>query len=481
MAESVRGKLKSGIIWSTIQNFALKGVGFVLGIILARLLSPSDYGLVAMLSIFLAISDQITNAGMSAALVQKHNCSDVDYSTAFVVNFAMSLVMYAVLFFSAPWIAKFYEQPILCALTRVIAINMVLKTFTLVYGAKLYIASDFKSIAQINVIISFASGIVGVILAYEGFGVWALAIQGLSSTIISVIIYPLYAKWKPSLKFSKKSFKEMFGYGSKLMVAGIGSSIMNNLQNIAIGKVYSSSDLGFYNKGQGIPATLSDVTYSVLGNVAFPVMSEIKDDKEHLLSVYKKSLFLTAMIIFPVMVLFALLAKPLVIILYTDKWLPCVAFMVWFSMAKMFYPLSALNISILNASGRSGTFLLMDMSKYPLMIIMLLITIPLGPKAMAIGSFATSFICFFINAYFPGKLYNYGALKQIKDWRYILLSVAIMSACVIGILYVFDNIWAQAIIGGVVGIAIYIICCFAFKIADRKAIMNHIKIKLSRK
>lgn len=470
MSESVREKIKSGVLWSSIQNMAIQGVSFVLGIILARLLSPSDYGLVAMLSIFMALSDQVTNAGMSTALIQRHDCSNLDFSTAFVVNFTMSLVMYAVLFFSAPWIARFYNQPILCTLTRVIAINMILKSFTIVHSSKLYIASDFKSIAQINVIISISSGIIGIILAYKGLGVWALAIQGIASNFISIIIYPLYTKWKPSLRFSKKSFKEMFGYGSKLMIAGIGSSIFNNIQNIAIGRIYSSSDLGFYNKGQTLPVTLSNITYSVLGNVAFPVMSEIKNDKEHMLNVYKKSLFLTALIIFPLMTLLALLAKPLVVILFTSKWLPCAVFMFWFCMAKMFYPLSALNISILNASGHSGTFLLMDMSKYPLLIIVLFITIPIGPKAMAIGSFVTSFSCFFINTYFPGKLYDYGVLKQIKDWRYIILSVAIMSVFVIAILNLFNNIWAQAIIGGLTGCTIYILCCLLFKIIDKKKI-----------
>ena len=479
MVESVSGKIKRGVFWNGLQNILLKGVSFIISIILARLLNPSDYGLIGMLSIFMALSNTLTDAGMSNALVQRHNCTALDYSTVFVTNMVMSVVMYVALFFSAPWIAHFYNQPILCNLTRVVGLGIILSAVNTVHRAKLNIAVDFKSQAKINVISSITSGIIGVTLAYMGFGVWSLVIQGLANTGIAMILFPLFTKWKPSIRFSKESFNHLWSYGSKLVAAGVGATLLNNIQNIAIGKVYSSSDLGFYTKGQSTPQMLSDTLYSVLGNVAFPVMSEIKDDKEHLVNVYRKSLFITAMIVFPMMILLALLSRPLVIIMFTEKWLPCVVFMQWFCLARIFTPLSSLNISILNASGHSGTFMLMDFSKYPLVILILAITIPLGPEAMAIGVFVDTFICFFINAYFPGKYFGYGAIKQIKDWRYIILSVAIMSLAVKGLIYIINNVWLQVLVGGCLGFGVYFACCLLFKVVDRKKVSEIINSAIS--
>lgn len=481
MAESVRGKIKKGVFWNGLQNILLKGVGFVIGIILARLLNPSDYGLIGMLSIFLALSSTLTDAGMSNALVQRHDCTDLDYSTVFVTNMVMSVLMYVALFFSAPWIANFYHQPILCSLTRVVGLGIILSAVNTVHRAQLNIAVDFKSQAKINVESSIISGIIGITLAYCGFGVWSLVIQGLANTVVAMFLFPLFTKWKPSIRFSRESFSHLWSYGSKLVVAGVGSTILNNIQNIAIGKVYSSAELGFYTKGQSTPQMLSDTLYSVLGNVSFPVMSEIKDDKGHLVKVYQKSLFITAMIVLPMMILLALLSRPLVIIMFTEKWLPCVVFMQWFCLARMFTPLSSLNISILNASGHSGTFMWMDFSKYPLIILILAITIPLGPKAMSIGVFIDTFICFFINAYFPGKYFGYGAIRQIKDWRYIILSVAIMSVVVIGLIHIIGNVWLQVIVCGILGLGVYFACCLLFKIIDRKKVFEIINSSISHK
>lgn len=466
MAQSVRSQLLHGVAWNFIEKVLMRSASFVIGIILARLLSPSDFGLVGMLAIFIAISNVFIEGGLAKALIQRQNCSDVDYSTAFVSNVGMSLFIYAILFVSAPWIADFYDEPILTPLTRVLALNFILGAFNIVQRAKLMAAVDFKSLAQINVISVILSGAVGISMAYSGYGVWSLVGQSLFSTIVLIVLFPAYSKWKPSLKFSSTSFKSLFGFGSKLMITGIYSVILNNISTICIGRFYKSHQLGFYARGQQFSEIISSTIFDVLGNVTFPVLSGLQDDKEHLVAVYRKSLYFTAMLIFPIMILMALISRPLVIILLTEKWLPCVVLMQWLFLARMFTPLSAINMNILNAIGRSDLFMMLDFSKAPLVLIILAITIPISVEAITIGSFCSSFICFFINAYLPGRMFEYGALKMIYDWRYIFLSLGIMVLVVLAYLHFVTNIWLQLFGGGLIGGIVYVGCCMLFNIVD---------------
>lgn len=470
MAESVKKQLAHGVLWNFIEKILMEGAQFVIGIILARLLLPSDFGLIGMLAIFVAISNVFIEGGFAKALIQKKECTDLDYSTAFVSNIVMSLVIYAILFVSAPWIAVFYHEPILTDLTRVLALNFVLGSFNIVQRARLMSKVDFKSLAKIKVISVIIGGIIGVAMAYTGFGVWSLVGQTLCATIVLIILFPLYSKWKPSLKFSRASFSQLFGFGSKLMVTGVFSVVINNISTICIGRTYRSSQLGFYTRASNFSQLIAFTVNDVLGTVTFPVLSHLQDDKEHMVAVYRKSLYFTAMIIFPVMILCTLLAKPIIIILITDKWLPCVVFMQWLFLARMFTPLSAINMNILNAVGRSDLFMKLDFSKAPLVILMLIITIPISVEAICIGSFVSSFICFFINAYLPGRMFGYGAWQQIKDWRYIFLSLGIMTVLVVAILFFVPNIWLQLIIGGVVGISSYAACCYYFGVIDKEMI-----------
>ena len=466
MSQSVRSQLLHGVAWNFVEKVLMKGASFVIGIILARLLSPSDFGLIGMLAIFVAISNVFIEGGLAKALIQRKNCQDIDFSTAFVSNVGMSLIIYVVLFLSAPMIADFYNEPILIDLTRILSLNFILGSFNIVQRAKLMANVDFKSLAQINVISTIVSGSIGISMAYYGCGVWSLVGQTLCATIVLLILFPFYSKWRPSIKFSKDSFRQLFGFGSKLMATGAYSVILNNLSTICIGRYYKSSQLGFYTRASQFSEIISSTLFDVLGNVTFPVLSHLQDDHEKMLLVYRKSLFLMAMIIFPMMILCALLSRPMVVILLTEKWLPCVVMMQWLFLARMFTPLSAINMNILNAVGRSDLYMKLDFSKAPLILFVLAITIPISVEAITIGSFCISFICFFINAYLPGKLFGYGAWEQIKDWRYILLSLVIMTATVQLFMYLVSNIWIQMIVGGFIGCCVYIACCFMFKVID---------------
>ena len=476
MVQSVRSQLLHGVAWNFVEKVLIRGVSFFISIILARLLSPSDYGLIGMLAVFVSISNVFIEGGLAKALIQRQDCQDIDFSTAFVANVGMSLVIYLIMFVSAPWIADFYNEPILTPLTRILSLNFILGSFNIVQRAKLMAQVDFKSLAQINVISTIVSGLVGIAMAYWGTGVWALVGQTLCSTIVLIVLFPIYSKWTPSIKFSKDSFSQLFGFGSKLMATGVYSVVLNNISTICIGRFYKSSQLGFYTRASQFSEMISSTLYDVLGNVTFPVLSHLQDDREKLIAVYRKSLFLTAMIIFPIMILCALLARPMVLILLTEKWLPCVVLMQWLFLARMFTPLSAINMNILNAIGRSDLFMKLDFSKAPLILVVLAITIPISVEAITIGSFCISFICFFINAYLPGRIFGYGAIKMIHDWRYIFLSIAIMVIVVFAFLHMISNVWLQLFGGGIIGLIVYIVCCLMFKLIDDD-MLRMLKIK----
>ena len=466
MTQSVRSQLLHGVVWNFVEKVLIRAATFFIGIILARLLSPSDYGLIGMLAVFISISGVFIEGGLAKALIQRQNCQNIDYSTAFVTNVGMSIIIYVIMYASAPWIADFYGEPILIDLTRILSLNFILGSFNIVQRAKMMARVDFKSLAQINVISTIVSGIIGIAMAYYGYGVWALVGQALCSTIVLIILFPIYSKWKPSLEFSMSSFRQLFGFGSNLMVTGVYAVVLNNISTICIGKFYRSGQLGFFTRASQFSELISTTSYEVIGNVTFPVLSELQDDKTRLIKVYRKSLFFTAMFIFPIMVLTSLLARPTIIILLTEKWLPCVVLIQWLCLARMFTPLSAINMNILNAVGRSDLFMKLDLSKLPLILLTFAITIPISVEAIAIGDFVSTFICFFINAYLPGRMFGYGAWEQIKDWRYIILSILIMVGVVCLILSLIENVWLQLFIGGLVGLLVYLGSCVLFNVIN---------------
>lgn len=469
---SIKQKTIKGILWNAIEKFLVKGTSFAISIFLARILSPSDYGLIGMLAVFIALSNVFIESGFAKALIQKQDCTDTDYSTAFYSNLGISVFIYLSFFVLAPYVAQFYNEPLLCDVLRILSINFVLGAFNIVQRAKLMARMDFKSLAKINFIGTLIGGIGGLAMAYTGWGVWALVGQTIVSTVVMLFLFPHYSQWKPKLVFSSKSFKDLFGFGSKLLISGTVATVVNNIATIAIGKTYKSSQLGFYAKATNFADLIALTVNDILGTVTFPVLSELQNDKERMVAVYQKSLFFSAMVIFPVMILMALLAKPMILALLTEKWLPAVILLQIMCLAKMFTPLSAINLNLLNAIGRSDLFMKVDLSKIPLILIVLAITIPISVKAIVLGSLFNTFVCFFINTYYPGKLFGYGAWKQIKDWKYIFLSLIIMAVVVILYLQIVSNAWVQFIGGGIIGILTYIACCFKLKLLDWSTIKS---------
>ena len=468
MNGGLKQKAYSGIIWKFVEQASVGIVGFVISIVLARLLTPSDYGLIGMLAIFMALSTTIIDSGFGSALIQKKNRTEKDLNTVFIFNIFISVVCYTILFFCAPFIASFYKTPLLIEILRVLGLNLIINSFNSIQRTQLTIKIDFKTTTKVSFTGSVSGGIIGIVMAYMGFGVWALVAQSITSTIFASVVLWICSKWRPSLIFSFTSLKGLFNYGSKLLFAGIYSITLNNLYNIIIGKFCQAKELGTYTRAYQLPELISGTLNSVINSVTFPLLSSINDDRERMISAYSKMLSMTAFIIFPVMTLLAILSHSFVEVLLTKKWIAVVPLMQWLCFARMMTPISSLNLNILKASGRSDLFLWTDLSKLPLTVLNMIITIPMGIKYVALGSTIVTFICYFINAYFPGKIFGYGAKQQIRDCFKVIVAVLVMTAVTVPLLYFIQNQYLTLIIGGIIGVISYLQVSYVLKIQELK-------------
>ena len=478
MAESVRNKFFSGVAWSFIQNIASKGLSFVFMILLTRLLTPGDYGLIGMLSIFIAISEVFILSGFGEALIQKKNCTDDDYSTAFYFNVAIAVLIYVILFLSAPLIASFYHEPQLTILTRVLALNFVLGSLNIVQQSKLTKAMNFKPLAILTLIGTFFSGVLGVCMAYMGYGVWSLVVQTISSTLLRVILFPFFTKWHPNRPFNIAAFRQLWQYGSRLLVTGVIGVVMRNLSNILIGRYYDKNQVGFYSRSLSLAALPSETMFSVLSTVTFPALCEVQDDKNRWIGVYRKVLFNTMLVVSPIIILLALLAEPLVIILFTERWAPCIPLLQALLLSRMFLPMGATHTSLLRSAGNTTMYMKLYFITAPLSLIAIIIAIPYGVKAMAWAAFVKTLISYFIEAGVIGRKFDYPLLSQLWDWRMIFVSLFIMCGSVYLCLHLIDVMWLQLVVGGMVGFLVYVLCCFSFKLVDRE-MLKLIQTKIS--
>ncbi len=467
---SLKSRATHGMLWNVVEKLSVQMGQFIIGIVLARILMPEDYGLIGMLSIFIAISQTFIDSGMGSGLVQKKNRTDLDFSTVFVFNFAVSTFFYILLFFSAPLIARFYDMPQLTLLTRVLTINIVINSLAIVQRSRLTINIDFKTIAKVNVVSVILGGAFGIFFAFIGFGVWALVFQNLIRSTVTVIMLLYLSRWKPSFLFSKQSFKALFGFGSKLLVAGLISEIFRNIYNITIGKVYSAAELGFYTKAKSFAELTAGTITSVLHQVTYPILASLQDDRKKLISVFSRMIRMSAFVNFPAMTMLAVLADPFIRLLLTEKWLPAVPLLQWMCFARIFYPVSVINMNILNAMGRSDLFLKVDLSKLPVTIIALIVTIPLGVKAMVIGHVVTSSIAYVINAYMPGKLFGYGPLAQIRDMLPIFIATAITALSMFTAIFYIDNLILKLMIGVLTGSVVYFGSGYILRIQELKEV-----------
>lgn len=412
---SLKNKTLKGVSWSFIDNLAGSGITFLVGIILARLLSPEEFGIIGMITIFIAISNSIVDSGFSNALVRKIDASNKDYNTTFIFNFGVSLFLYLLLFISAPTISRFYNEPQLISITRIVGLVLICNALGIIQRTLLVKAVDFKTQAKISLIASSGSGVIGIGMAFYGYGVWSLVAQQVSRQFFNSLFLWIFNTWRPAIQFSVQSFKELFSFGSKLMISGIIDTTYQNIYYLIIGKFYTAGELGQYTRGEQFKNIFSSNLTAVVQRVSYPVLSSLQNDRERLIGAYRKVIKTTMMITFACMLGMAAIAKPMILILIGEKWLPAVVYLQIMCFAGMLYPLHAINLNMLQVKGRSDLFLKLEIYKKIIAIFPILLGILLGIEYLLLGSVLTSFVAFFLNSHYSGPLIGYSTRKQLKD------------------------------------------------------------------
>ena len=472
MAEiSLKQKTKRGLYWKFAEQFSNYGVQFVIGIILARLLSPSDYGITALPAVFIAIAGVFTSAGFSDALVRKPELKEEDLSTTFLYSLGVGALCYVILFFASPWIAEFYNTPVLKPLMRITALTFLITPIGVPQSVLLKRKLNFKTPAKISVVVKILSGIVGISLAYYGYGVWALVLSGLFATVAGLVITMSVVRWLPKTGWSKESFSYLWGFGNKMMASALLDTIYHNITPIIVGKYFSTADLGVYNRARQYAAMPSQQVHSVVREVSFPVLSKLQDDTEKLISHYRKMIKVSAFVVFPIMMLMSALARPLVLTLITAKWEECVILLQLLCFSMMWYPVNALNLNILTVCGRTDVFLRLEIIKKIWGLFILCSSLPFGLIAFCSAGIVSSIVSVYINTWYTGKSYGFGFKEQIRDLMPTIILGLVMFASVLGLTYLIHNLVLQLVVGALAGAIIYIGGAYLFKFQEIKEVL----------
>lgn len=412
---SLKEKTVSNLFWRFAERTGAQLVSFIVSIILARVLGPDTYGTVALITVFTTIFQVFVDCGLGTALIQKKDADQLDFSTVFYANISLCTVLYFVLFLISPLIADFYHNPSLCNLTRVVGLTILISSLKNVQQAYVSRHLIFKKFFFSTLIGTVVAAIVGIWMAYNGFGAWALVAQQVINTAIDSCVLWITVKWRPTKQFSWERLKGLYSYGWKLLVSALLDTIYNNVRQLIIGKLYSPSELAYYNKGKQIPNVAISNLNSSIDSVLLPVMSAEQDDSKRVKEITRRSIKISMYIIAPIMFGIAAVAKPLVILLLTNDWIGSVFYLRVFCLSFVIWPIHTENLNAIKAMGRSDLFLKLEIIKKIVGVISIIVTIPLGVKALALSLLVTGLISQFINAWPNKKLMNYGYLEQMKD------------------------------------------------------------------
>jgi teichuronic acid exporter len=412
---SLKHKTVSGLIWSFIDTIAGQGISFIVGIILARLLAPREFGLIGMITVFIAISESFINSGFSSALIRKKDCTNTDYSTVFYFNLVTGILFFIILYLSAPAISGFFNEPELKAILQVMGLILIIDSLTIIQRTILTKRINFKLQARISVIASIGSGIIAITMALNGFGVWSLVAQRIVKQCINSLFLWIWNKWKPLFVFSIKSFKELFGFGSKLLISGLIDTIYKNVYYLIIGKFFSAQELGFYTKASEFKNLPSQNLNSIISRVTYPVLSTLQDDIPRLKNNYQRLIRSVMFITFILMMGMAAVAEPMIYTLIGTKWEPAIIYLQMLCFVGMMYPLNALNLNMLQVQGRSDLFLKLEIIKKIIAIPTILIGIFFGIKMMIVGMIVNALIAYYLNSYWSGVKIGYSLKQQVND------------------------------------------------------------------
>lgn len=476
--DNLKAKTVNGVMWNTINRFTSQGIQFVFNLLIARILLPEDYGVVAMLGIFLAVSQVFVDSGFTNALVRKKDRTEDDYSTVFYFNIVISVFFCALLWLTAPLIASFYNTPLLCKVTRILCFTLVINAFGAVQHTHLTIAIDFKTKAIISIITISLVGTVGLVMAMKGYGIWALVVQSIVSSISSTILAWIFVRWHPKFIFSRKSFKEMFSFGSKLLASSLIDTLWGNMYNIVIGKVVNPAALGVYNRAESFATFPSSNVYGLVQGVSYPVLCSIQDDRARLREAFRKFIRLFGYVVFPMMIGLAVVADPFIRLILTDKWAESIPLLKILCISIMWYPINAMNITFPNVLGHSEYYLKSAVINKMINLIVLVITIPIGLKAMCLGQIASSLLCLAVNTHYTGQLINYPISRQIVDLLPSLVLSIVMGILVSLVLLLISNIVLKLIIGVFFGAMFYWLMSRLLKLMEYEYVLDLVREKI---
>ena len=462
--ENMKEKVLSGLFWKVMENGGTQGIQFLVSVLLARLLTPSESGEVMLIMIFITIGNVFVQSGFNTSLIQKQVVDKEDYSSAFCVSVFIAAVLFVILFCSAPAIGAFYGQAAFSPVLRVLS-------FTLFFGAVISVQSasvarnmDFKKLCMASLFAAAGSGVIGVTMALNGFGLWALAMQQFFYSFFLMVVLHLLKAWSPSLTFSLQKAKSLFSYGWKILMSGLIDTVFTNVYGLVIGKLYNSNMMGQYSRGNQFPALIANNLGAAIQSVMLPAFSACQDDKERVKNMVRRSIVTSSYLVFPMMAGLIAVAEPMVKLLLTDQYLPCVPMLRLLCVAYATWPLHVANLQAINALGRSEIFLKLEIVKKAVSVAALLISIPFGIYTMVALRAVTDFICTFINAYPNKKLLNYSFLQQWRDVFPSLLLSAIMCVLVYGVQFIIEGTLLTLVVQILTGVLCYAGLSWLFRI-----------------
>lgn len=477
-----REKIVKNALWRLMERCGAQGITLVVSIVLARLLSPTDYGTVSLVLVFLTIMEVFVDSGLGNALIQKKDADELDFSSVFIFNMIFCCFLYVIMFFAAPLIAKFYDNSSLTSLVRVLSITLIISGFKNIQIAYVSRHLMFKKFFFATLVGTISAAIVGISLAYMGLGVWVLVAQNLVNQVIDTIVLWITVEWRPKKQFSWGRFKALYSFAWKLLATNLIDTIYQKIRQLVIGKVYTSSDLAYYNQGQTLPYAIVSNVNVAMDSVLFPALSKEQDDKENLKQLTQKAMTMSLYIMAPLLMGMAAVADSLVRVLLTEKWLPCVFYIRITCISFLFYPINTANINAIKALGRSDIVLKLEIAKKALGIFLLLITFKLGVRAIAIGTLVASAVAQILNCSPNKKLLGYRYMEQIKDIFPTLFLSVIMYIVVISIpTFISAKPLFQLICQIIVGGLIYWIVSMIFKLKEYATIIVLIKAMLGKR
>lgn len=463
---SLKDKTVKGVGWSAADALLGNGVTFVVGLVLARLLSPEEYGLIGIVTIFTTVLLGVVDSGFSNALIRKQHVSDEDYSTLFYFNLAVSLIMFAVLFVCAPWIARFFDRPQLVALVRVMGLLLVFQALSIVQMTILSRKIDFKTKTKASVISAITSGLIGIIMAFMGFGVWALVAQQLSRQFIYSLSLWVYNRWLPKFVINIESLRYMWGFGWKLLASGLLTNLWNELYQMVVGKFYSPATLGQYTRSREYARIFSNNLTSIVQRVSYPVLAQVQDNKQRMVSAYRRVIKTTMFVTAVCMISMGAVAEPLIYCLIGPQWHVAATFLPLICVSLSLYPLHAINLNMLQVQGRTDIFLYLEIIKKVVAIGPICLGIFVDIYWMLIGSIFAGIISFFLNSYYTGKDLGYSSWMQLKDVAPSYSVAFIVAISVYFLKYLPLSYWVILPMQIMVGIGVFLVVCEMNKLPE---------------